>query len=282
MRRGIILLFSLSFLGAGAQQSTRLNDGWEFLRSDLGSVWEAVRPLSPGDPGTVPAWKPVHLPHCVNARDGVDPDVNYYQGPAWYRTRLQVHNPYSGGRTLLHFEGAGQATDVYVYTTKVGAHVGGYDEWTVDITDAVAAFEKDTAALRRFKGRVPVSIRCDNSRDVQRIPSSMSDFTVAGGIYRYLNLEYVPAVYIDNILVNAVLEPSLREGRLRVRAVLNQAPAEPVMVRLIDPTGRVVKTAVGDTTLLVYGEMTAVSTCRELDVSEPSSKVTMMASRPAL
>jgi len=252
--RKLVCFFLLSAvcMGAGAQQSIRLNDGWEFLRSDLGSVWEAVRPVSPGGPESVPVWEPVHLPHCVNARDGVDPDVNYYQGPAWYRTRLSLSNPYSGGRTLLHFEGAGQATEVYVYTTKVGSHIGGYDEWTADITDAVAAFEKDTAAFRRFGGRVPVSIRCDNSRDVQRIPSSMSDFNVYGGIYRYLNLEYVPAVWIDNVLVNAVLEPSLREGRVRVRAILNQAASSPAEVRLIDPSGRVVKTAQGDTTLLVH------------------------------
>ncbi len=129
-----------------AQQAVRLTDHWEFLRSDLGSIWEAVRPVAKGDPGSVPAWQSVHLPHCVNARDGVDPDVNYYQGPAWYRTRLAIHNPYPGGRTVLHFEGAGQETNVYVYTTKVGSHEGGYDEWTVDITDAVAAFGKDTVA----------------------------------------------------------------------------------------------------------------------------------------
>ena len=38
------------------------------------------------------------------------------------------------------FDGAGQKTDVYVYTTHVGSHVGGYDSWNVDITDAVKAF----------------------------------------------------------------------------------------------------------------------------------------------
>lgn len=32
---------------ARAQQQTRLNTGWEFVRQVLGGVWEAVRPDNP-------------------------------------------------------------------------------------------------------------------------------------------------------------------------------------------------------------------------------------------
>src|ERR1700688_4284092 len=91
------LLLLLFFQGSFAQQSTRLINGWEFLRQDLGGVWEAVRPVAKGDPGSVPIWQAVQLPHCVNARDAVDPDGNYYRGPAWYRTQLDIRNPYARG-----------------------------------------------------------------------------------------------------------------------------------------------------------------------------------------
>ena len=113
------------------------------MKSDLGGIWEAVRPTKAGNPESVPLWENVTLPHCYNAYDAVDPDVNYYQGPAWYTTQIEVNNPYKNGRTLLQFEGSGQKTDVYVYTTKAGSHIGGYDEWTVDTTDAVNSFLKD-------------------------------------------------------------------------------------------------------------------------------------------
>src|SRR5579859_2986502 len=186
------LFSAVAVTGARGQESIRLTADWEFIRQDLGGVWEAVRPVSKGGPEGVPVWQRVRLPHCVNARDGVDPDGNYYQGPAWYRTALAVKNPYRGGRVLLHFEGAGQATDVYVYTKKVGSHVGGYDEWTVDITDAVAACGCDPACMRQFKGLIPVEVRTDNGRDLERIPSAMSDFSVDGGLYRYVHLVYVP------------------------------------------------------------------------------------------
>jgi beta-galactosidase len=33
-----------------AQQKTRLNENWEFLKQDLGGIWEAVRPVGKGNP----------------------------------------------------------------------------------------------------------------------------------------------------------------------------------------------------------------------------------------
>jgi len=156
MRLKLFFLFALLLSGSlHAQQKIRLNDNWQFLKQDLGGIWEAVRPVKQGNPESVPLWTNVTLPHCVNARDAVDPDVNYYQGPAWYKTQLTIQNPYQKGRTLLHFEGAGQKTDVYVYTTKVGSHVGGYDEWTVDITDAVEAFKKWMFFKSNSRGKSP-------------------------------------------------------------------------------------------------------------------------------
>src|ERR1044072_7993171 len=138
MMRNLLLTVLIGVLqSAEAQQQSRLTQPWEFIREDLGSAWEAVRPVTDGSPESVPLWEKVTLPHCFNARDAVDPDQNYYEGPGWYRTVLELQNPYAQGRTLLHFEGAGQKTDVYIYTTKAGSHTVGYDEWTVDITDEI-------------------------------------------------------------------------------------------------------------------------------------------------
>src|SRR5690606_41352956 len=62
-----------------------------------------------------------------------------------------------------------------------------------DLTDAVARFYKKGAA-KRFNGRIPILVRTDNSRDVEMIPSDLSDFNVYGGLYRYVNLCYVPTL----------------------------------------------------------------------------------------
>lgn len=246
MVKKFIIFFFVILLSANlsAQQSQRLNDNWEFVKQDLGGPWEAVRPFKKGDPQETPLWTKVSLPHCVNDRDAVDPDVNYYQGPAWYRTQLDINNPYKSGRTILHFEGAGQKTQVYVYTTKVGEHVGGYDEFTVDITDAVEVFKKDSVFLKQFKGKVPILIRTDNSRDLELIPSNLSDFNVYGGVYRYLNLIYTPSVSFDKLFVKPETDAQGRQGTVNISArlynPLNTNNGK-VSVKLIDPAGKLVE-----------------------------------------
>ena len=183
------LLFIMTCVAAihvAAQVRLPLTDGWQFIRQDMAGPWEVFRPVKPGKPESVPLWHDVTLPHCYNASDGVDPYVNYYQGAAWYRTVVDVRNPYPDGHVLLEFEGAGQRADVYVDTVKAGSHIGGYDRWTVDIT----AFGS---------GPLPIAVRCDNSRDVQLLPSDMSDFCLYGGLYRRVNLLYMPADYLYDV-----------------------------------------------------------------------------------
>jgi len=237
------LMICLLLPVAHAQQSLRLTQSWEFLREDLGSVWEAVRPAAEGSPESVPLWEKVSLPHCFNARDAVDPDVNYYEGPGWYRTILEVKNPYTQGRTLLHFEGAGQKTDVYIFTNKVGHHTGGYDEWTVDITDAVQQFLQSSDA-KRYNGKVPLEIRCSNARDVEMIPSDMSDFNVYGGLYRYLNLVYTPALSFEQLHIQADVDAQGKTGAVQLRAAFRnplkhtQATLD---INVLDPQQKIVQ-----------------------------------------
>ena len=213
----VACLLCLSVLSAVAKvpamNKIRLTNNWEYLKGDLGGIWEAVRPAAPGSSEAVPIWQPVTLPHCFNAEDAVDPDVNYYEGPGCYKTLLAIYNPYRNGRIVLDFDGAGQKTDVYVYTTHVGSHVGGYDSWNVDITDAVKAFLGSNDA-KLFKGKVPLSIRCDNSRDLEMIPSDLADFNIYGGLYRYLNLVYLPEVSFEQIRLESSLSSNLKEGIL--------------------------------------------------------------------
>jgi beta-galactosidase len=236
----IFVFYSGTIIG---QEKIRLNTQWEFLKGDLGGIWEAVRPVKPGNPESVPIWDSVTLPHCVNARDAVDPDVSYYQGPSWYRTQLVVENPYRQGRTLLHFEGAGQKTEVYIHTTLVGSHVGGYDEFTIDVTDAVAAFKKSPQS-NQFKGKVPLSIRTDNSRDLEMMPSDLSDFNLYGGLYRYLNLVYVPDASIEQVFLTASVDEKGRQGNLQVSARIRQPFSTgnlKLEVRLLDPQGKTIQ-----------------------------------------
>jgi beta-galactosidase len=242
----IPVLGMTNFLYSQKENSTRLIENWRFLKSDLGGVWEAVRPVKAGNPESLPIWENITLPHCFNATDAVDPDVNYYQGPGWYNSQIEIRNPYKNGRTLIHFEGAGQKTEVYIFTTKVGTHTGGYDEWSVDITDAVNKFLDNKTVAATFKGKVPLSVRCDNSRDLEMIPSSLSDFNVYGGIYRYLNLVYVPSFSIDRLFVSAKTDTKGLEGKydLSIKTQNRSGLVDAKLkIEISDPKGKILSSA---------------------------------------
>ncbi len=238
-----IFIFSFYFANTVAQHKIRLDNHWEFLKTDLGSIWEGIRPYNKGASESVPVWSNVTLPHCYNAEDAVDPHINYYQGPAWYRTYLSIENPYENGRTLLHFEGAGQKTKVFVYDQEVGNHIGGYDEWSVDITDAIRQFKQKNVYQNQFKNKVPILIRVDNSRDVELIPSDLSDFNVYGGIYRYLNLVYLPKYTFDALQIIPRVDEKGKSGELAIEVIFgeNLLPRSlPLAIKVTDPAGKVI------------------------------------------
>jgi beta-galactosidase len=173
----------------------RLSEGWEHYRGGLGGFWEVWRGKAASDNVT---WANVAMPHRFNAWDAVDPDHAYYEGPGWYRTTFASANPYPNGRTLLHFEGTGQLSEVFVGLESVGKHVGGYDEFTLDITDVAARSAKRPEA----GGKVELAVLCDNSRDLETIPSDLSDFNRYGGLYRHVNLVYAPAISLERVHVD--------------------------------------------------------------------------------
>jgi len=185
---GICLGAARSTLREGGAEAShfRLDTGWEFLKGESAPE-QAWKPVVGRD------WEPVGLPHCWNAMDACDPQAGYYRGQGWYRRQVAVRNPYPNGRILLHFQGAGQSTTVWVGDRLIGTHKGGYDEFVFDISEAVAGCS-DCEEIK-------LAVRCDNGPDRERIPSDLSDFCIYGGLYRHVNLVYVPAVSLETVHV---------------------------------------------------------------------------------
>lgn len=205
--------------GGEAVTVRNLDQQWEFHRGslDTSALW---RPASAGH------WSAVKIPHCFNAEDACDPDHPYYRGQGWYRTRLKVANPYPNGRTLLHFDGAGQTTQLWVGDTLVGTHKGGYDEFTFDITEAIRGLQ-----AAGVHDEVSVVVCCDNSPDRDRVPSDLSDFCLYGGLYRHVRLVYLPAVALERVHVLSHLEPD-GTWRVAVKARLSNPDGHDAPCRL--------------------------------------------------
>ncbi len=222
----------------------RLSDGWEYLQGSLGGPWEAWHSEE------VAAFQPVQLPHCFNAYDGCDPDVPYYRGNGWYRTYVPIANPYPNARTLLHFEGAGQTTTLYVGEDPVGKHVGGYDEFVFDITDAVRQLPTsapDTKSKTKKREGVPIAVLCDNSRDLDRMPSDLSDFSLYGGLYRHVNLVYVPALSLETVHIKVDLPSPKSPAEIAIIGTLynpsSMSDSIGIAVDIVDAQGVTIHTA---------------------------------------
>ena len=205
---------------AGSSARARLDGIWEAWRSEDDDLWQAAT-----------------LPHCFNASDACDPDQPYFRGEGWYRTRLAVNNPFAGGRTILHFQGAGQTTTLWVGSTLIGTHKGGYDEFVFDITEPSPALSP-----AELKEGVPIAVLCDNSPDLDRVPSDLSDFCLYGGLYRHVNLVYLPALALDTVHILPTLAAD-GSAQVSVKARLYNPAARRLactrLGRIADAAGRV-------------------------------------------
>ncbi len=221
---------------AGADEPlapTRLSEGWEFFKGPLGGPWEVWHSQE------LAVFSRVAMPHCFNAMDGCDPEVPYYRGPGWYRTWIQPKNPYTNGRTLLHFRGAGQVTTVWLGEEKLIDHKGGYDEFVVDLTDALAKVPAD-------KRGVPLAVLCDNSRRMDTIPSDFSDFSLYGGLYRHVELVYVPLFSIGALTIEVTgAETSVPKAHVLVHIYTpgRYRNGGSALLKITDPNGKVVHEA---------------------------------------
>jgi beta-galactosidase len=210
----------------------RLDTGWEFHSGAVSNISDIWRP------DEAALWQPAVLPHCFNARDACDPDQPYFRGQGWYRRRLSMRNPWAEGRTILNFQGAGQTTTLWIGPFLIGTHKGGYDEFDFDITEAL---QRLPAADRRCGA--PVAVCCDNSPDPDRVPSDLSDFCLYGGIYRHVNLVYIPEIALNTIHVLPILAANGSaqvsvKGRLYNPA--DQNPLGTVSVHVSDANGRLI------------------------------------------
>lgn len=133
-----------------------------------------------------------------------------------YRKRIRLPQDYNRGRVLLHIGAADQHAEVYVNQSKLATHSGGYEAFTVDITEALG----DTIDL--------LIICRDDLRDKsqpygkQTMKRGGMWYTPVSGIWQTVWLETVPEHYIQRLnienngtSVTISVEPVL-EGRIIV------------------------------------------------------------------
>ena len=112
-----------------------------------------------------------------------------------YNRRFTLPEGFNKGRVLLHIGGADQRADVFLNGKPVGSHKGGYEAFTLDITD-------------RLQAENSLQICCFDNLEDQSYPYGKQVmnrggmwYTPVSGIWQTVWLESVPENYIQKLRI---------------------------------------------------------------------------------
>ena len=139
------------------------------------------------------ACRTIQVPFCPESKlSGLQ--EHFLEGTCLsYRRHFTLPEGFNRGRVLLHIGGADQTAVVYVNGHRAGYHEGGYEAFSLDITDFL---EPDNA----------LEVRCFDDLENKKFPYGKQTLTRGGmwytpvsGIWQTVWLESVPVNYIHRL-----------------------------------------------------------------------------------
>ena len=196
-----------------------LNGVWEFAAAKPGEAAPVGRSLG----------ERILVPYPVeSALSG----IMRHETNMWYRRTFQLPRDWRGQRILLHFQAVDYDTTVIVNGKTVSRHTGGYDAFSVDVTDALTTARDQElivgVADPNDTGGQPIG--------KQRKPGDGIFYTPSSGIWQTVWMEPVASARIDRLDVT----PDL--GSVTVNAVVGGPVKQRVEAVAYDhgrPVGRV-------------------------------------------
>jgi beta-galactosidase len=169
-RNLLIIACILVTAGSYAQQKTRFNDDWEFVKNA-----DTVYSASLLEKNSRLSWKKISLPHTANL-EPIEKVEQQWQGICFYRKFFVVPAGYTDKHLAIQFDAAMQEADVYLNGQHVFNHKGGYLPFYIDVSGKLKTGEINSLV-----------VRLDN-RDNRLIPPGKPlktlDFNYYSGIYR--------------------------------------------------------------------------------------------------
>lgn len=202
-----------------------LNGVWQFGGAAAG----AKPPLGLDLPGKILVPFPVE-----SALSGVMEPHSH----VWYRRTFTVPEKWASQRVLLHFGAVNWEAAVHVNGKKLTTHQGGYDPFSIDVTDAL-----------KPKGPQELFVAVHNPIDAGPQPRGKQVrkpggifYTASTGIWQTVWLEPVPASSIESL--NVV--PDVEKSRVRL-GLTTRGPAKGPRARWeVRDSGKVVAKGEGD------------------------------------
>ncbi len=134
---------------------------------------------------------------------GVERRLEPYQY-LWYKKPLPVlKRSFNKSRFLLHFGAVDQFADIYINSTWIGSHSGGYLPFTLDITDFLSfTGDKKSTTLDVLSVRVKdTSDTSYHSRGKQTLKRGGMYYSAQSGIWQTVWIEEVPETYIREVRI---------------------------------------------------------------------------------
>jgi len=132
----------------------------------------------------------------------------------WYQRTFDIPKTWAGKRVLLHFGAVDWKTDVWVNGFNVGGHVGGYQPFSFDITDALKAGNNELT-LRVWdptdKGYQPHGKQVDNPNGIW--------YTAVTGIWQTVWIEPVNETHIASLKTT----PDIDAHQLKIEVLTDEA-----------------------------------------------------------
>lgn len=146
----------------------------------------------------------------------------------WYKRAFEVPAAWQGQRILLHFGAVDFESVIVVNGAIVGAHRGGSDPFSFDVTDFLKAGANDLVV----QVTDPTSSG-NQPRGKQSLKPNAIWYTPVTGIWQTVWLEPVPDLHIEDLR----LTPDIDQGVLRVEAALNRSAGDGDALRITASAG---------------------------------------------
>ena len=180
---------------------------------NLNGLWQyAIRPRAAAQPTN---WDGnILVPYPVeSALSGVQRAVTPTDR-LWYQRPLSIPAQWNGQRILLHFGAVDYECAVWINDAFVVAHRGGFDPFSIDITEFLRDGQNDLVV-----GVWDPSNRGEQPRGKQHLEPQSIWYTAVTGIWQTVWLEPVP---LDNHIDELRVTPNLAAASIEVEVMLGR------------------------------------------------------------
>jgi len=156
----------------------------------------------------------------------------------WYRRTFAVPAGWSGKRVLLHFGAVDWQAAVWLNGKELGRHQGGYDAFSLDLTDAL----RPEGEQELIVGVADPTDKGSQPRGKQVIKPGGIMYTPTTGIWQTVWLEPVGDEYIESLQI----VPDLDRGLIRLTVGTKSSGKDRSITWAISKSGKPLPIIIGD------------------------------------